>query len=84
MDNTAADNAVSGGVLALTAVTGPMPVIGGTVNGGTITTSGSADVQVVATATIPAGPVGYDFFFRAGFYFLVSRVAAGGWLPLMT
>jgi RTX calcium-binding nonapeptide repeat (4 copies) len=58
LDNSPADNPVLGGVLAANAVTGPLRLIGGRVNGGSITTSGSGDVQVVA-ATIPYGPLGF-------------------------
>jgi hypothetical protein len=75
LDNTAADNAVSGGVLALTSATGPLPVIGGTVYGGSITTSGSDDVQVVAITTLPQGPVDFD-----SNHFLTGGAVAGGWL----
>jgi hypothetical protein len=46
LDNSAADNSVSMGVLALNAVTGPLQVMDGTVYGGSITTSGSDDVEV--------------------------------------
>ena len=55
LDNSAADNAVSAGVLALNAATGPLLVIGGTISGGSITTSGSDDIQV---STIPTGAFG--------------------------
>jgi hypothetical protein len=61
LDNTPADNSVSGGVLALTPATEPLQLIGGTVYGGSITSSDSADVQVSATITIYSGlgePVG--------------------------
>ncbi len=48
MDNSAADNPVSGGVLALSASTGSLNLSGGEIYQGTITTSGSNDL--VATA----------------------------------
>jgi hypothetical protein len=47
LDNTAADNPVSGGILALDASTGPLYLSGGEIYGGTITTSG--DDNLVAT-----------------------------------
>jgi RHS repeat-associated protein len=44
MDNSAADNPVSGGVLALSASTGPLSLSGGEIYQGTITTTGSDDL----------------------------------------
>ena len=44
LDNNPADNPMSGGILALGAATGFMTLDGGTIDGGTITTSGSNDL----------------------------------------
>ena len=49
MDNSAADNPVSGGVLALSASTGSLNLSGGEIYHGTITTSGSD--ELVATSS---------------------------------
>ncbi len=49
MDNSAADNPVSAGVLALDVSTGPLTLSGGEIYQGTITTSGSDDL--VATSS---------------------------------
>ncbi len=49
MDNSAADNPVSAGVLALGASTGPLSLSGGEIYRGTITTSGADDL--VATSS---------------------------------
>jgi hypothetical protein len=72
LDNRAADNTVSDGVLAVNAATGPLRVIGGTINGGSITTSGSDNVQVLAI-TVPNGPLGFP-----------PVALAGGWLYNLT
>ncbi|HEY2787000.1 MAG TPA: Ig-like domain repeat protein [Fimbriiglobus sp.] len=52
MDNSAADNAVSGGVLALNASTGPLYLAGGRIHQGVISTSGAHDL----VATVYASP----------------------------
>jgi RTX calcium-binding nonapeptide repeat (4 copies) len=53
LDNSAADNAVSGGVLTVDPATGSLQVVGGTINGGSIVTLGNADVEVsVAPPTL--------------------------------
>ena len=44
MDNSRADNPITGGTLALTAATGPLDLEGGQINSGVITTSGSNDL----------------------------------------
>jgi len=73
LDNSPADNPVRGGVLAADVVTGPLQLVGGTVNGGSMTTSGSNDVQVVA-ATIPyGGPLNS-----------APLALSGGWLDDLT
>jgi subtilase family serine protease len=62
---------LSGGVLALSAATGPLQVIGGSVYGGSVTISGSDNVQVNPTITIPPGPLNL---------YLFSGTLAGGQL----
>lgn len=71
LDNSPADNPASKGVLALNAGTGPLEMIGGSVNGGSIRTSGIDDVEVSAAAPLPDIEVAdYD----------LGVSAAGGWL----
>jgi len=70
LDNSAADNAVSAGVLALNAATGPLLVAGGTISGGSITTSGSDDIQV---STIPTGAFGPSGLAGGWFYNVTNK-----------
>lgn len=58
LDNTAADNAVSHGVLTLSAATGPLELLGGTIDGGSIVTSGSDDVEAPTATVSPYGATG--------------------------
>jgi hypothetical protein len=57
LDNSPADNPDSGGVLALNAATGSLEMVGGTVIGGSISTSGSDDVQISSAAPLAANYV---------------------------
>jgi len=75
LDNSPADNSASGGVLALNAATGPLQLIGGTVIGGTISSSGSDDVEVFTATPLPNIQVG-------GFF--TGLTAAGGSLRNLT
>jgi hypothetical protein len=70
LDNSAAANAVSHGVLAVSSGSGPVPILGGTINGGSITT-GSNSIQV-GGVTLPSGPL------------LGSTQAAGAWFYNVT
>jgi hypothetical protein len=59
MDNSAADNPVSGGVLALGPSTGPLYLAGGRIHQGMITTSGAHDL-VATPAVSPNATPGPD------------------------
>jgi hypothetical protein len=48
LDNRPADNPVTGGVLARTSATGPVTMSGGLISGGTITSTGTGALNVIA------------------------------------
>jgi len=52
LDNSAADNPVSAGILALNASTGPLTLSGGEIYQGTITTTGNDDLAVSGNSSV--------------------------------
>jgi hypothetical protein len=75
IDNSAADNPITGGTLALNHSTGPLNLAGGTINQGTISTRGSDDL--VATNTSYT----YDYY---EYYFFGAIPIGGGTLNGVT
>jgi hypothetical protein len=59
MDNSAVDNAMSGGVLALGSSTGPLSLAGGRIYKGVITTSGSHDLVATPYSSPTTAVLGY-------------------------